>query len=102
MILAFSIYLILAIFIPIVIVVRWKGRPVFAFILAALVMILGFVAPGIIQTFQAMMIYGAGDPQLMAGAISESILNGLLGLITMLPVLALVQWISRRRHKKSF
>ena len=62
-------YIILCLFLalPFAIVGLWKKRPVVAFIIAALLSYLMLVLPGIIRTFQAMMIYGSGDPQLIAG-----------------------------------
>ena len=42
-----------------------------------------------IQTFQAMMIYGTGDPQLMAGGISEALITTMLGLVAAIPLLVL-------------
>ena len=48
--------------------------------IAPLLGLLGTVT-GMIKTFQAMMIYGAGDPQLMAGGISEALVTTMLGLI---------------------
>ena len=53
---------------------------------APLLGLLGTVT-GMIQTFQAMMIYGTGDPQLMAGGISEALITTMLGLIAAIPIL---------------
>jgi len=55
---------------------------------APLLGLLGTVT-GMIQTFQAMMIYGTGDPQLMAGGISEALVTTMLGLIAAIPLLVL-------------
>ena len=54
--------------------------------IAPLLGLLGTVT-GMIQTFQAMMIYGAGDPQLMAGGISVALVTTMLGLIVAIPLL---------------
>ena len=86
--------------IPSLIVIFWKKRPVWAFLLGAIIAILTVVAPEMIQTFQAMKIYGSGDPQLMAGAISEALTRGMILTPIILPMLALIQWISRRRYKR--
>jgi len=56
--------------------------------IAPLLGLLGTVT-GMIQTFQAMMIYGTGDPQLMAGGISEALVTTMLGLIAAIPLLVL-------------
>ena len=55
---------------------------------APLLGLLGTVT-GMIQTFQAMMIYGTGDPQLMAGGISEALITTMLGLVAAIPLLIL-------------
>jgi biopolymer transport protein ExbB len=54
--------------------------------IAPLLGLLGTVT-GMIETFQAMMIYGAGDPQLMAGGISVALVTTMLGLIVAIPLL---------------
>ncbi|MBC6403242.1 MAG: MotA/TolQ/ExbB proton channel family protein [Hyphomonadaceae bacterium] len=56
--------------------------------IAPLLGLLGTVT-GMIKTFQAMMIYGTGDPQLMAGGISEALVTTMLGLIAAIPLLVL-------------
>ncbi len=56
--------------------------------IAPLLGLLGTVT-GMIQTFQAMMIYGTGDPQLMAGGISEALVTTAAGLIAAIPLLIL-------------
>ena len=56
--------------------------------IAPLLGLLGTVT-GMIQTFQAMMIYGTGDPQLMAGGISEALITTMLGLVAAIPLLVL-------------
>jgi len=48
----------------------------------------------LIQTFQAMMIYGTGDPQLMAGGISEALVTTMLGLVAAIPLLVLHSFCS--------
>jgi len=53
--------------------------------IAPLLGLLGTVT-GMIKTFQAMMIYGTGDPQLMAGGISEALVTTMLGLIAAIPL----------------
>ena len=56
--------------------------------IAPLLGLLGTVT-GMIQTFQAMMIYGTGDPQLMAGGISVALVTTMLGLYAAIPLLVL-------------
>lgn len=86
--------------IPSLIVIIWKRRPVWAFALASIILYLTVAAPRIIGTFQAMAIYGTGDPELMAGGISSALVEGLFTLPILLPVLALIQWAARRRYKR--
>jgi len=65
-------------------------------LLAAIAPLLGLLGTvtGMIKTFQAMMIYGAGDPQLMAGGISEALVTTMLGLIAAIPLLVLHSFCS--------
>ncbi|MFT5083647.1 MAG: biopolymer transport protein ExbB [Lentisphaeria bacterium] len=51
---------------------------------APLLGLLGTVV-GMIQTFQAITIYGAGDPQAMAGGISGALVTTVLGLVVAIP-----------------
>ena len=61
--------------------------------IAPLLGLLGTVT-GMIKTFQAMMIYGTGDPQLMAGGISEALVTTMLGLVAAIPLLILHSFCS--------
>ena len=61
--------------------------------IAPLLGLLGTVT-GMIKTFQAMMIYGTGDPQLMAGGISEALVTTMLGLCAAIPLLILHSFCS--------
>ena len=61
--------------------------------IAPLLGLLGTVT-GMIQTFQAMMIYGTGDPQLMAGGISVALVTTMVGLIAAIPLLILHSFCS--------
>lgn len=89
-------------FIPCLIVGFWKKRPRIAFILGMLVMFLTIISPSFIKTFLAMFVYGEGDPQLMAGQLSEAIVMGLVGLVILGPILFLFQWFVLRRHRRKF
>jgi len=91
--------LLFSLIIPCLIVGFWRKRPVADFITASIVLFLSLIAPGFIKTFQAMMIYGSGDPQLMAGSISQAIVSGILLLVFALPLLYLFQWFMRRRYR---
>ncbi|MGJ7458334.1 MotA/TolQ/ExbB proton channel family protein [Halomonas sp. RA08-2] len=53
---------------------------------APLLGLLGTVT-GMIATFQAITFHGTGDPQLMAGGISQALVTTVLGLMTAVPLL---------------
>lgn len=44
---------------------------------------------GMIVTFQAITLFGTGDPKLMAGGISQALITTVLGLIAAIPLLLL-------------
>ncbi len=53
---------------------------------APLMGLLGTVT-GMIRTFQAITLFGTGDPQIMADGISEALVTTVLGLVTAIPIL---------------
>ncbi len=70
-------------------------------LLAAVAPLLGLLGTvtGMIVTFQAITVFGTGDPQLMAGGISQALVTTVLGLITAVPLLfAHTALTSRSRH----
>jgi biopolymer transport protein ExbB len=56
--------------------------------IAPLMGLLGTVT-GMIETFQAMTLFGTGDPQVMAGGISAALMTTVLGIVVALPMLFL-------------
>lgn len=54
--------------------------------IAPLLGLLGTVV-GMIVTFQQITLFGAGDPQIMAGGISQALVTTVLGLVAALPLL---------------
>jgi biopolymer transport protein ExbB len=60
-------------------------------VLAATAPLLGLLGTviGMINTFQAITLFGTGDPQIMAGGISEALVTTVLGLIAAIPLLLL-------------
>jgi len=67
-------------------------------VVAPLLGLLGTVT-GMIQTFQAITLYGAGDPQTMAGGISQALVTTVLGLIVAIPMVFL-HWLASSRAKR--
>jgi biopolymer transport protein ExbB len=57
-------------------------------VVAPLLGLLGTVT-GMIKTFQAITLYGAGDPKMMASGISEALVTTMLGLIVAIPLVML-------------
>jgi len=57
-------------------------------VVAPLLGLLGTVT-GMIKTFQAITLFGAGDPKMMAGGISEALVTTMLGLYTAIPLVLL-------------
>ncbi len=55
---------------------------------APLMGLLGTVT-GMILTFQAITLFGTGDPKLMAGGISQALITTVLGLVVAIPILLL-------------
>jgi biopolymer transport protein ExbB len=62
-------------------------------VVSPLLGLLGTVT-GMIQTFQTMMLFGTGDPKLMAGGISEALVTTMLGLMVAIPLVLLHSFMS--------
>jgi biopolymer transport protein ExbB len=62
-------------------------------VVAPLLGLLGTVT-GMIRTFQAITLFGAGDPKMMAGGISEALVTTMLGLMTAIPLVLLYDTLS--------
>ena len=62
---------------------------------APLLGLLGTVI-GMIETFQAITLFGTGDPKQMAGGISQALVTTMLGLIVAAPLLGFYTYISDR------
>ena len=65
---------------------------------APLLGLLGTVT-GMIIVFQAITIYGAGDPKAMAGGISSALVTTVLGLLVAIPTLLLHTMLSGKAKK---
>ncbi len=51
---------------------------------------------GMIETFQAITVFGTGDPKQMAGGISQALVTTMLGLIFAAPLLAMYTLLSEK------
>ena len=67
-------------------------------VVAPLLGLLGTVT-GMIVTFQAITLYGAGDPKLMAGGISTALVTTVLGLTVAIPMVFLHTLVSSRARR---
>lgn len=77
-----------------------RGQPLVK-LLAAVAPLLGLLGTvtGMIVTFQAITVFGTGDPQLMAGGISQALVTTVQGLVTAVPLLfAHTALAGRARH----
>lgn len=77
-----------------------KGQS-FVKLLAAVTPLLGLLGTvtGMIATFQAITLFGTGDPKLMAGGISTALITTVLGLITAIPLLFAYTYISSKSEE---
>lgn len=60
---------------------------------APLLGLLGTVT-GMIETFQALTLFGTGEPKQMAGGISEALITTMLGLVVAIPLVLMHAWLS--------
>ncbi len=67
-------------------------------IIAAVAPLLGLLGTvtGMIQTFQAITIFGAGDPKNMAGGISAALVTTVQGLVVAIPVVLMHTLVNTR------
>ena len=66
--------------------------------LAAVAPLLGLLGTviGMIETFQAITVFGTGDPKQIAGGISQALVTTMLGLIFAAPLLAMYTLLSEK------
>ncbi len=67
-------------------------------VVAPLMGLLGTVT-GMIKTFQVITLYGAGDPKMMAGGISQALVTTVLGLVVAIPMVLLHTLVSGQSRK---
>lgn len=67
-------------------------------IIAAVAPLMGLLGTvtGMIITFQSIVLYGAGDPKMMAGGISQALVTTVLGLVVAIPTLLLHNLVQSR------
>ena len=67
-------------------------------VLAAISPMLGLLGTvtGMIETFQAITLFGTGDPKMMAGGISQALITTVLGLTSAIPLILLHSIASSR------
>ncbi|MFK7885314.1 MAG: MotA/TolQ/ExbB proton channel family protein [Gammaproteobacteria bacterium] len=68
------------------------------FVVAPLLGLLGTVT-GMIKTFQQIVLYGTGDPSLMAGGISQALVTTAQGLAVAIPTVLLHTFVTGRSRK---
>lgn len=74
---------------------RWQGLIKLLAAVAPLLGLLGTVT-GMIATFQAITLFGTGDPKMMAGGISQALVTTVLGLVVAIPLLFLHSLVAAR------
>jgi biopolymer transport protein ExbB len=67
-------------------------------VVAPLMGLLGTVT-GMIKTFQVITLYGASDPKMMAGGISQALVTTVLGLVVAIPMVLLHTLVSGQSKK---
>ncbi len=77
-----------------------RGLPTLA-ILAAVAPLLGLLGTvaGMIDTFQAITLFGTNDPKYLSGGISQALVTTELGLVVAIPLLLLHAWLSGRGER---
>jgi len=63
--------------------------------IAPLMGLLGTVT-GMIQVFQQITVYGAGDPTIMAGGISMALMTTVLGIVVAIPCILMHAWVKSK------
>jgi biopolymer transport protein ExbB len=67
-------------------------------VVAPLMGLLGTVT-GMIKTFQVITLYGAGDPKMMAGGISQALVTTVIGLVVAIPMVLIHTIVSGQSRK---
>jgi biopolymer transport protein ExbB len=77
---------------------RLQRRVMLLKIIAAVAPLMGLLGTvtGMIITFQAITLFGTGDPKLMAGGISQALVTTVLGLVVAIPTVLLHTLVASR------
>lgn len=80
---------------------RIQRFTVFLAIIASVAPLMGLLGTvvGMINTFQAITLYGTGDPQTMAGGISQALITTVLGLVVAVPSVLLNAVVNARASR---
>ncbi|MCH8277446.1 MAG: MotA/TolQ/ExbB proton channel family protein [Proteobacteria bacterium] len=70
-------------------------------VVAAVAPVMGLLGTvtGMIKTFQVITLYGAGDPKMMAGGISQALMTTVMGLVVAIPMVLLHTVVSGQSRK---
>ena len=74
---------------------RWLSAIALTASVSPLLGLLGTVS-GMISTFQAMSLFGAGDASAVSGGVGEALINTELGLVVAIPALLAHALLSRK------
>lgn len=66
--------------------------------IAPLMGLLGTVT-GMINVFQQITVYGAGDPTIMAGGISMALMTTVLGIVAAIPAILMHSWVKGKSDR---
>lgn len=66
--------------------------------IAPLMGLLGTVT-GMINVFQQITVYGAGDPTIMAGGISMALMTTVLGIVAAIPAILMHSWVKSKSDR---
>ncbi|MHA7834406.1 MAG: MotA/TolQ/ExbB proton channel family protein [Algiphilus sp.] len=80
---------------------RIQRFTVFLVMIASVAPLMGLLGTvvGMINTFQAITLYGTGDPQTMAGGISQALITTVLGLVVAVPAVLLNALVNARSDR---
>ena len=70
-------------------------------IIATVAPLMGLLGPvtGMIQVFQQITVYGAGDPTIMAGGISMALMTTVLGITVAIPTVLMHTWVKSKADR---